>query len=52
MEYKTAGEIILVLLSILILTFLMAIGNTNGFVSDVHAVPQSYLLLTATRMQC
>lgn len=50
MEYKTAGEIML--LSILILTFLMAIGNTDDFVSDVHAVPQSNLLLTSTRMQC
>ena len=46
MENKPAGEVIL--LYVLILTFLIAIGNTNDFVSDVHAVPQSYLLLTST----
>jgi hypothetical protein len=50
MEDKTTGEI--VLFSILILTFLMTIGNTNYFEPNMHAVPQSNLFIASTRMQC
>jgi len=50
MEYKTTGEILL--FAILILAFLMAIGNTTDFESNLHPVSQSNLLLTCTQIQC